>query len=231
MGYLLQYQAHVDDLTSLAGNPEDTSWFSLQPYEQPEAPTLLVEGFLAADLTSGAVAVDDQSWLVRFDHEQPEPQQLPDLGFFAADLHSAGGKPDDVSWFPTFPHEMPLERAVAPAGFIAGDFTTGAAAAITWTNMEPPYRLVLFTAANWATNAWVGEAMVRATTGTAYLRIYDEDGAAAIAGSQVSTASGTFVRLRTPSVTLTDGNEHRLQFGSEAGDAGEAHGGVLIQGA
>lgn len=106
-----------------------------------------------------------------------------------------------------------------------------AAVGIVWTAAGMPYRLLLFTAANWTENAFVAEAMVRATSGTAYLRIYNEDGAAVIAGSQVSTASGTFVRLRTPSVVLDDGDEHRLQFGSAAGDAGEAYGGVLIQGA
>lgn len=106
-----------------------------------------------------------------------------------------------------------------------------AVAGIVWTAAGSPYRLFLFTAANWAVNAFVAEAMVRATTGTAYLRIYNEDGTVAIAGSQGNTASGTFVRLRISSVALTDGKQHRLQFGTEAGDDGEAYGGVLIWGA
>lgn len=112
-----------------------------------------------------------------------------------------------------------------------------AAVGVVWNAVGPPYNIRLFVAANWAVNAFVGEAMIRATAGTARMRIrhgtppYDEATAATIAGSEVTTTSGTYVRVRTPSVALVDGDEHRLQHGSDAGSAGDAYGGDLIQGA
>jgi len=126
LGYLLQYQAHVDDLTSLAGNPEDTSWFFVQPFESPRRATIPDEGIVVGDITSGAVVVpDDQSWLILRPDEQPESERLLPIGFFAGDLDSAGAQPEDTSWFlvEPFTSQPPVRPSLRPEheGLYVGD--------------------------------------------------------------------------------------------------------------
>lgn len=128
MSYSLQYQAHVDDLTSLAGNVADFSWFNVQPHEAPRTPTLPIEGFFADDLHSAAAeAPADTSWFNLQPHEAPQAVSLLAEGFFAGDLHSEGGQPDDVSWLVSFPSVAPLAPDPPLLGFQAGDIHSGAA--------------------------------------------------------------------------------------------------------
>ncbi len=300
MAYALQYQAFVDDLTSLVAASTDVSWFTLQPYEAPQAPTLLPEGLFVGDVHSAAGQPEDVSWFTTFAHESPVERQVPESGFFATDLHSAGGEPTDVSWFTTLPHqpaterelgpqgffaadltsgaavvtddqswfatfpdtapvesevvpqghfagdvdsaggepadvswfttfanEAPVEREVAPQGFVTGDFTT--ADAVVWTSAGTPYRLWLHTSANWRSSAdFYAESMMKAATGTARMRIYNETDGAEVAGSEATTASATYVRVRAAAVNLADAKEYRLQFGTVAGDSGQAYGGTIL---
>lgn len=88
----------------------------------------------------------------------------------------------------------------------------------------------LHTAANWRVGALFRvELMMRAVVGTAHAQIYNETDGVEIAGSDVTTTSGTFVRARGPAVALTDGKEHRVRVGTEVGDDGEGFGAGLIQ--
>ncbi len=66
------------------------------------------------------------------------------------------------------------------------------------------------------------EAYYRATTGTAYARLYDVTADSAVGGSAVNTASTALVRQRSGALALTDGDEYRAQFGKASGDAGAA---------
>lgn len=72
------------------------------------------------------------------------------------------------------------------------------------------------------------EVCMRQTTGTVYARLYDVTAAAAVSGSQVSTASGTFVLVESDELDLVDGHEYRAQFGKVSGDAGELYSARLI---
>lgn len=87
---------------------------------------------------------------------------------------------------------------------------------------------LLFTAVNWGSVSIYLEAYVRATAGTVLARLYDDTAGAAVDGSEVSSASGSFVRLRSSALTLTDGNTYRLQFGRVVSAAGEFLGGKLV---
>ncbi len=72
------------------------------------------------------------------------------------------------------------------------------------------------------------EVFHRATTGTAYARLYNTTDSVAVANSAVNTASGTHVRQRSGAITLADGKEFRAQFGTVAGDAGGAIGAKIV---
>jgi len=118
----------------------------------------------------------------------------------------------------------------ASAGNTYGSNAFGVPAGVVWSARGDPFIERLHTAANWKSGAlFYLELMMRATSGTAHAQIYNETDGVEIAGSDVTTASGTFVRARGPAVALTDGKEHRVRVGSEAGDGGEAFGAGLIQ--
>ncbi len=72
------------------------------------------------------------------------------------------------------------------------------------------------------------EVFHRATTGTAYARLYNTTDSAVVTGSEVNTASGTLVRQRSGAITLADGKTYRAQFGTVAADAGEAVGAKVV---
>src|SRR3990167_4579750 len=84
----------------------------------------------------------------------------------------------------------------------------------------------LFTAANYGTVSVYVEVYIRAISGTAYARLYNETATAVVANSTVSTASSTFQRLRSSAITLVDGNSYRIQLGKSG--SGEALAGALI---
>lgn len=65
------------------------------------------------------------------------------------------------------------------------------------------------------------EAHIRAPSGTAHARLYDDTAAAVVSGSDVSTTSVSIVRLRSGAVTLTDGNEYVAQFGKLSADSAD----------
>ena len=80
----------------------------------------------------------------------------------------------------------------------------------------------LFTAANYGAGvSHYFEAQIRATSGTALVRLYDETSAGAVSGSTLSTTSATIVRLRSGALTLTDGNEYVAQFGKAPADSAD----------
>ena len=56
--------------------------------------------------------------------------------------------------------------------------------------------------------------------GTAKARIYNVTDAAAVAGSEVTTTSTTYVRLRSGAVTLANTKEYQVQFGADGSDGG-----------
>ena len=72
--------------------------------------------------------------------------------------------------------------------------------------------------ANWVDVEWYYEVYMLATAGTVYARLYDITAAAVVADSEVSTASATYVRVRTASVlTLVDTHEYVAQVGAVTG--------------
>ena len=79
----------------------------------------------------------------------------------------------------------------------------------------------LYTTANWSgTPSIFFEVFMRATSGTARARLYNETDAVAVTNSDVSTASVTYVRIRSAALTLTDGKVYVAQFGTEDGAGG-----------
>ena len=98
-------------------------------------------------------------------------------------------------------------------------------AAPTYTSYGLPF---LFTSANWGSVSIYLEVYIRATAGTVLGRLYDDSAGSAVSGSEVSTPSWSFTRLRSSALTLIDGNTYRLQFGRAISAAGEFLGGKLV---
>lgn len=91
----------------------------------------------------------------------------------------------------------------------------------------------LYTQANWGTGGagltFYYEVYMKAVTGNAFTRLYNETTSTAVANSQMSTTSTSYSRLRTASaLTLTDGQVYRAQFGKVGSEAGETKGAKLI---
>jgi len=59
-----------------------------------------------------------------------------------------------------------------------------------------------------------------AVVGVFYARVYDVTAAAAVAGSQISTASAIKEIVTSSAITMTDGHVYEIQFGVAAGDSG-----------
>ena len=97
---------------------------------------------------------------------------------------------------------------------------------ITYTTLG---KLFLYTASEWATAVvYHLEATFRATSGTVYVRLFDETAAAAVTNSEVSTSSSTVARYRSSAVTLVDGNEYRIQVGIDPSAAGAILGASVL---
>lgn len=89
--------------------------------------------------------------------------------------------------------------------------------------------LFLFTDANWNDDLeFFLETSVRATTGTANVRLFDVTADIPVASSNVSTASTILTRLRSSALTLTDGNVYQIQAGVLSGDSGAITGAKLV---
>ena len=85
-----------------------------------------------------------------------------------------------------------------------------------------------FDSANYGSGSWYFEVYYRATSGTAYARLWDITGAAAVADSTQDTTEGSLVRERSVALALVDGREYRVEFGSGDGAGGKAAGAKLI---
>lgn len=96
-------------------------------------------------------------------------------------------------------------------------------------NTEPGERR-LYTAANWGSGiSMYFETTVRAISGTVYARVWDDTLGVEVAGSELSTMSTSFVRLRSAALTLTDGSEYVIQLGVPLpGNQAMSRGGRLI---
>lgn len=57
------------------------------------------------------------------------------------------------------------------------------------------------------------ELFFRATTGTAYGRLFNLDTELPVTDSMLSTMENTFTRLRSAALTLTDGDDYQAQLG------------------
>lgn len=76
----------------------------------------------------------------------------------------------------------------------------------------------LFTSANWTSTDWRLEAFIKAISGTVWARVWNITDSVEVI--TVSTASASYVRLRSVTFTLTDGKEYSGQFGVDAGATG-----------
>lgn len=73
------------------------------------------------------------------------------------------------------------------------------------------------------------EAVLKTDAGTGHARLYDITGATAVSGSQVSTASTSYVRQRSGSLTLTAGaREYKAQVGYESTNQTDCKGARVI---
>ena len=81
----------------------------------------------------------------------------------------------------------------------------------------------LYDESNWGGKEFYFEVFMRATAGTIQARLFDVTADAPVAGTELSTESTDFIRLRTSAikVLLIDGHEYRAQFGKLGADAGE----------
>ena len=99
-----------------------------------------------------------------------------------------------------------------------GSFAGKSAATLSWTAIGA---LMLYAKASWRRSHQVYlEATMRSSTGTSQIRLYDVTAAAAVTGSAISTSSSTMTRVRSSALTLTDGNEYRVQVGEDSAAAG-----------
>lgn len=76
----------------------------------------------------------------------------------------------------------------------------------------------LFTAVNWGSTDWRLEAFIKAVSGTVWARVWNVTDSAEVV--TVSTASTSYLRLRSATFTLTDGKEYAGQFGVDSGATG-----------
>lgn len=113
---------------------------------------------------------------------------------------------------------------VTPAPVIAKTKTLHASFE-EWTSKGKPF---LYTAANWENISFYLEVYIRATSGTAGARFYNDTDSIVVDNSTVQTTKTTFQRLRTDSLVLVDGKVYRVQFGTPAIGNGEAWGASLI---
>jgi hypothetical protein len=103
--------------------------------------------------------------------------------------------------------------------------------AIVWISVGSRF---LYTAADWASQAWYFEATMRQHTGTpldpavAHAKLYDLTVPEDVEDSSISTLSGTIVRVRSSTITLKDGHLYEARFGGEPADEGRALGAALI---
>lgn len=88
--------------------------------------------------------------------------------------------------------------------------------------------LFLYAAANWDNHEFFLEVEIKAVTGTARARLFDETANAEVTDSGLDTTEITFQRLRSPALALTNGNIYRLQFGNESTEVAQTLGGGLI---
>lgn len=102
-------------------------------------------------------------------------------------------------------------------------FTPGAG--VTWALVGVPFT---YTSANYVGRTFYFETYYRATSGTAYVRLYDNTDAAEVADSEVSTASTTAALERSTAITLTDAHEYQTQIGIVGADTGAIRGARVI---
>lgn len=81
---------------------------------------------------------------------------------------------------------------------------------------------------NWDDVDFLFEAYYRATTGTAYARLYDLTASAAVTDGELDTTETTFQRERTGALTLTNEHVYECQVGKSGSDAGEIRGAKII---
>jgi len=217
VGYLLQYQSHVEDLTSLAGNPEDISWLIQQPVEQPLRASLPPLGDLVGDFTSGVVVdPDDGSAFIQASDPPLRAPWLQPLGISVGDYSSDAATPADTSWFISYPDFAPLRLEGPRVGWFSNDLST--VAAIVWSFFGDDWPLV-FNSSRWGRTIKL-EAYLAATAGTVYARLYNETDASGVAGSQVEHNTSTRTRVTSSALTLTDTKTYRAQLGRADTDTG-----------
>ncbi|KKM05738.1 hypothetical protein LCGC14_1751080 [marine sediment metagenome] len=96
----------------------------------------------------------------------------------------------------------------------------------TYTTYGAPF---LYTAANWGSAlAFHLEVYIKAATGTARARLWNDTDGAVVTDSGLNTAVTSYTRLRSGALSLTDGKTYAVQFGTEDGTAGEFKHGKII---
>ena len=222
--------------------PDGNSWTGAFAYTEQvtlPAPTLAWQPSFPAQLLP---ALDANAWfgvravpvapIVPYIQGLPWLPTYPDMLLPAPDVGSWSGSqvfqlqnvpPPELSWLPIFPD---FARAIPPPP-ITEYYKSQVEAPVlpTFTSYASPF---LFTAVTWSLGVkFALEVYIRATTGTVYARLADLAGNP-VSGSQVSTSSSSFVRLRSSSFQLVDGTSYRVQLGKVGSDGGEAVAAKLV---
>lgn len=91
-------------------------------------------------------------------------------------------------------------------------------------NAEPTFTeyggLFYYDPSNWGSVSFFLEADIKATSGTAFTRLFDVTSGIEVTSGRLSTTSTSLIRLRSAALTLTSGREYRAEFGKVSPDAG-----------
>jgi hypothetical protein len=116
----------------------------------------------------------------------------------------------------------PLRRApvaIGPRRFpTLGEEHPRFALGVLWADLSPVRWLHV--ASEWVGVSWTFYAVLWATVGTVFVRLWDETAGAEVSGSVLSSASATPVELESGPLTLSDGHVYRGQKGQAGSDAG-----------
>lgn len=87
----------------------------------------------------------------------------------------------------------------------------------------------LYTSSNWTTFDLFFEVYIKATAGTVCARLESLTDGSVVSGSEITTTSTVYVRLRSPTLTtLVNGHEYVAALGKAGADSGECKGAKVL---
>ena len=204
-------------------------------YQQPSEPTRqrqpwARQGYFdidASKLLSGELIRLDKWWQQSPDPPRPRQPLVREGQSVIDPFHLLDPEvPTLDKWWQQAAEPSRRRPRLRDYGWITIDPNPPAVVSTVWTEYGSPF---LYTAPNWnAAVAFFLEAWMRSTGGIVRARLFDLTASAPVTNSEISTASGTNVRLRSSAVTFTDGNIVVAQFGKDSGATGTFRGAKII---